>query len=103
MTSHIPNRRCNRLRAKDTPDATALGLQALAWTLSDPDRAQRLLDVTGLDPADLRSRAGEPAVLSAVLGFLEGWQPDLLLCAEKIGVAPDDLVAAHHRLEGPIF
>ena len=89
------------MRAKDTPDAQAIGLQALAWTLSDPDRAQRLLDVTGLDPDDLRARAGEPAVLSAVLGFLEGWQPDLMACAEEIGVTPDELVAAHERLEGP--
>lgn len=89
--------------AKDTPDATALGLQALAWTLADPDRAQRLLDVTGLDPADLRARATEPAVLSAVLGFLEGWQPDLLACADELAVAPEALVAAHAALEGPTF
>jgi hypothetical protein len=91
------------LRAKDTPDATAIGLQALAWTLSDPDRAQRLLDVTGLDPADLRGRAGEPAVLSAVLGFLEGWQPDLIACAEELDVQPEALVRAHQELEGPTW
>ena len=91
------------MRAKDTPDATAIGLQALAWTLSDPDRAQRLLDVTGLDPADLRGRAGEPAVLSAVLGFLEGWQPDLVACAEELEVAPEALVRAHQELEGPTW
>lgn len=89
------------MRAEDTPDATAIGLRALAWTLSDPDRAQRLLDVTGLDPAHLRARAGEPAVLGAVLGFLEGWQPDLMACAEELGVGPERLVAAHHELEGP--
>ena len=86
---------------KDIPDATALGLRALAWTLADTDRAQRLLDVTGLDPADLRARATEPAVLSAVLGFLEGWQPDLLACAEELEVSPEALVAAHAELEGP--
>ncbi|HEX8387739.1 MAG TPA: DUF3572 domain-containing protein [Sphingomonas sp.] len=91
------------MRAKDTPDATAIGLQALAWTLSDPDRAQRLLDVTGLDPADLRGRAGEPAVLSAVLGFLEGWQPDLIACAEELDVQPEALVRAHQELEGPTW
>lgn len=86
---------------KDTPDASALALQALAWTLSDPDRAQRLLDVTGLDPDDLRARAAEPAVLSAALAFLEGWQPDLLACAEALDVRPEALVAAHAELEGP--
>ncbi|PAX07582.1 DUF3572 domain-containing protein [Sphingomonas lenta] len=90
------------MRDRDTiPDATALGLKALVWTLSEPDRAQRLLDVTGLDPADLRARAGEPAVLSAVLGFLEAHQPDLLACAEELEVKPEALVRAHEELEGP--
>lgn len=89
------------MRQKDTTDASALALQALAWTLSDADRAQRLLDVTGLDPADLRARAAEPAILSAVLGFLEAHQPDLLACAEDLDVAPDALVSAHAELEGP--
>ena len=51
--------------------AAATALQALAWTLGDPARAERLLALTGLDPAELRARAGEPAVLAAALAFLE--------------------------------
>ena len=80
-------------------DASGLALQALAWTLGDEDRALRLLSVTGLDPADLRARAGEPAVLAAVLAFLEGYEPDLVACAEALGVAPEALVRAHAELE----
>jgi len=38
------------------PDDQALALRALAWTLGDPDRAGRLLALTGLDPGDLRAR-----------------------------------------------
>lgn len=87
------------MRTKDIPDAAALGLRALAWTLSEPDRAQRLLDVTGLDPTDLRARASEPAVLGAVLGFVEAHQPDLLACAEELEVRPEALVSAHEELE----
>jgi hypothetical protein len=45
--------------------AEALALRALGWTLVDSGRALRLLDVTGLTPADLRSRASDPAVLTA--------------------------------------
>jgi hypothetical protein len=75
-----------------------LALQALAWMLGDPARAQRLLDVTGLDPADLRARAGDPAVLAAALGFLQAHQPDLVSCAEALGVAPERLVAAQEAL-----
>lgn len=80
------------------PDATTLALQALAWTVSDGERAQRLLDLTGLDPDDLRGRAGEPAVLDAVLGFLEAHEPDLLACAEALDVTPGDLAAARAEL-----
>ena len=87
------------MRRQDTPDAAALALRALVWTLGDADRAQRLLDVTGLDPSDLRTRAGEPAVLAAVMGFLEAHQPDLLACAEELEVSPEALVAAHEELE----
>lgn len=81
-------------------DPSTVALQALVWTLSDADRAQRLLDVTGLDPEDLRARATEPAVLSAVLGFLEGHEPDLLACAEEVGVRPEALVDARATLDG---
>lgn len=89
------------MRAAETnEDATALALAALGWTVSDASRAQRLLDVTGLTPADLRARAGEPAVLGAVLGFLEAHEPDLIACAEAIDSEPAALVAAHARLEG---
>ena len=80
-------------------DPAALALQALAWTLGDDDRARRLIDVTGLYPDDLRARAGEPAVLAAVLGFLEAHEPDLLECADALDVAPETLVRAREALE----
>lgn len=80
-------------------NAEALALQALAWTLVDSTRAARLLDLTGLDPAELRARAGEPALLAATLGFLEAHEPDLVACAEALGMAPGDLVAARGELE----
>ena len=80
-------------------NASALALGALAWTLGEPERAERLLAVTGLEPAELRGRAGEPAVLAAVLAFLEGHEPDLLACAEALDVRPEALVSAHRALE----
>lgn len=80
-------------------NADAIALQALVWTLGDPGRASRLLDLTGLDPAGLRARAGEPALLAATLGFLEAHEPDLVACAEALSVKPLDLVAARAELE----
>ena len=92
------------MRARETnEDAGALALRALVWTLGEQDRAQRLLDTTGLDPQDLRARAGEPAVLGAVLGFLENYEPDLIACAEGLEVAPAALVNARAALDGGRF
>jgi len=82
------------------PDPHTLALQALAWALADEARARRLLDLTGLQPGDLRSRAGDPAVLGAVLGFVEAHEPDLLACAEALDVEPGDLVSARVQLGG---
>jgi len=81
------------------PDATALALRALAWTLSDADRASRLLALTGLAPGDLRARAGDPAVLAASLCFIENHEPDLIACADALAVTPGDLIAARRILE----
>jgi hypothetical protein len=79
--------------------ADALALRALVWTLSEPDRATRLISLTGLDPDDLRARLADPAVLAASLQFLEGHEPDLVACAEAIDCKPEALVRARHELE----
>ena len=83
----------------ETNDAETIALAALGWTLTDVDRAARLLALTGLDPDDRRARIGERAVLAAALGFLEAHEPDLVACAEAIGATPAQLVAARTELE----
>ena len=85
--------------AADPDAAAALALSALAWVLSDDDRAGRLLTLTGLAPCDLRERLGEPAVLAAVLTYLESFEPDLIACADELGTRPEALVAARATLE----
>jgi hypothetical protein len=86
------------MTTQDT-NAEALGLQALGWAVSDGDRAARLLALTGLSPEDLRDRLGDPALLAAVLGFLEAHEPDLVACAEALDVTPAQLVEARRRLD----
>ena len=88
-----------RTRDRNLPDADVLGLQALVWTIGEPDRASRLMAVTGLDPDDLRARAGDAAVLAAVIGYLESYEPDLVACASALNIPPEALVAAHAALE----
>jgi hypothetical protein len=89
------------MRAPDTnpADAATLALSALAWTLGEPHRAERLLALTGLDADELRSRATEPALLAALLGFLEQHEPDLMACADALDIRPEDLIRAHRELE----
>jgi adenine/guanine phosphoribosyltransferase-like PRPP-binding protein len=83
----------------DTNDPEALALSALGWALSEQSRAERLLALTGLTPQDLRERLGDPSLLAAVLGFLEAHEPDLVACAEVLGVTPAAIVDARRRLE----
>lgn len=75
-------------------------LSALIWILGDTSRAQRLLDLTGLTPMELRRGVGDPAVLAAVLAFLEAHEPDLIACADALGIRPQTLIAARRSLEG---
>ena len=80
-------------------DAQALALLALATAVSDERRARRFLDLTGIGTDELRARAAEPALLAALLRFLEAHEPDLVAVAEAIEAKPEALVAARRRLE----
>ena len=77
----------------------ALALAALVATLSDDRRAQRFLDLTGIGTDELRAGLGDPALLSALLRFLEAHEPDLLSVARELGCKPEDLVEARRELE----
>ena len=74
-------------------------MSALATTLSDERRARRFLDLSGIETDELRRRAADPAILAALVRFLEAHEPDLIDVAEAIGVSPQELVAAREELE----
>lgn len=88
-----------QLRKQIVADPVASALRALAWTLAEQARADRLLALTGLTGDELRARASEPAMLAAMLSFLEAHEPDLIACAEALDVAPSALVQAREALE----
>ena len=66
--------------------------------LADPERAQRLLALTGLTPDVLREHLTDRSTLAAVLDYLAGHEPDLVLAADALNVTPDRLVAARQEL-----
>jgi len=80
-------------------DPVALALAALAATLGSDRRAQRFVDLTGIGTDELRVRAAEPALLAALLRFLEAHEPDLISVAEQLGCKPEDLVQARELFE----
>ncbi len=78
--------------------AETLALRALAHIVGDADLGPRFLDLTGLDVATLRARAGTRPVLAAALAFLDGHEPSLIATATALEVKPVALVAAHRTL-----
>ena len=87
------------IRERRTPeDDSTLALRALAHVAGDDDLGPRLLEITGVDPATLRARAGEPALLAAVLGFLTAHEPSLIETAAALDVTPQRLADAATRL-----
>ena len=86
------------MRAIETNDGETIALMALAWIMADDQRAERFLALTGLTPEAMRDRIDDPALLAAVLRFLEGHEPDLIACAEATGIAPAQLVHARATL-----
>jgi len=95
------DRKLTILRDRSSPanDPQALALGALGWLLSDTQRADRLLALTGLTPDDLRAGLGDPAILGAVLDFLAAHEPDLVGAADHLGIAPEELAAAARNLQ----
>jgi GTP-sensing pleiotropic transcriptional regulator CodY len=80
-------------------DPHALALAALAATLGDARRAQRFIDLTGIGTDELRRRAGDAALLAALIRFLEAHEPDLVAVSDELGVSPAVLVDARRTLE----
>ncbi|HKT75231.1 MAG TPA: DUF3572 family protein [Sphingobium sp.] len=96
MRSQYPDGKQDR--SADPAEPFTLALLALAWTLGDERRADRLLALTGLDADALRAGVDNPGVLGAVLDFLADHEPDLIACAEAIEATPADLIAAKDQL-----
>ena len=86
----------------DDGEPEGLALAALGWVLGDEDCADRLLALTGVSPEELRERIGERDVLATILEFVLSHEPDLLACAEALGVPPRALEKAHLALAAPM-
>ncbi len=80
-----------------------IALQALAFIASEVDRLERFMQVSGIEPANLRARAGEPELLAAVLDHVLGDELLLFLFCEAHGLAAEAPRAARRALPGSGF
>jgi hypothetical protein len=80
--------------------AEVTALRALAWVVTDQDRAMRFLALTGCDAETLRCRAGEAEVLGAVLDFLMDDEASLLAFADQADMPAQSVALARLALPG---
>jgi len=81
-------------------DAENLAVAALSFIAGEPELLRRFLDLTGLNPPEIRSAACEPGFLAGVLDFLMDHESILLTYATSIGRSPNDFVMARNTLSG---
>lgn len=95
---------CLRMGMKQAKQASAtaqaIGIKAITFLAGNEDDLLRFVGQSGLDPADLRARAGEPDVLAAVLEYLLSGDALLVAFCDAEGLKPADVHRAHHQLCG---
>ncbi len=79
-----------------------LAVGALGFLAADPERLERFLALSGIEPATIRLAAREPGFLAGVLDHLAGDEKLLLTFAAENGVSPEDVRRARTVLSGPI-
>jgi hypothetical protein len=81
--------------------AEAIGIAGLSYLAADPERIGRFLAITGLGPENIRSAAGDPSFLPALLDYLLANEKDLLAFAEEMNLDPGSIIAARNLLAPP--
>ncbi len=82
--------------------AQLLAIRGLSFVAEDGDRLGRFLALTGIGPAEIRVRAGDPVFLGGVLDFLLGDDAMVVEFAEWAEVGPETVMTARQLLPGGI-
>lgn len=81
-------------------DPEILALRAIAAIVADETLRARFLDLTGLQPDDLRHGIARKAVQLAALDFVLQHEPTVHALAADMAVPPDSFGAAARALRG---
>jgi hypothetical protein len=84
----------------DRDEAEAIALQGLTFLAGEPARMARFVKLTGIEPGEMRARAGAPELLLAVLEHLSADESLLLVFAVSHGIAPESIARAIALMEG---
>jgi hypothetical protein len=82
--------------------AQALAVRALVFLTREPDRIERFLALTGLDPSNLRQMAERPEFLLAVLDHMAEDEQLLLEFTAAEHEMPESIGLARRALSGPL-
>jgi hypothetical protein len=80
--------------------AEEIAARALAFLAAEHRQLARFLELTGLQPEDVRERVDTPRLLSAVLDHLAQDEPLLLAFAANARLPPEDIARASAVLQG---
>lgn len=81
-------------------EAEEIGLAALVFMTEDADRLGHFLNDTGFSPDELRSAAGSPETLAAVLDYLLNDESMLMVFAAGADLDPSAIGPARAQLPG---
>ncbi len=87
-----------RRSAPTAEEAETMALAGLGFLAEDSARLSRFLAMTGIEPDQLRTVAGAPETLLAVLDYLLGDESLLLVFAASKGFAPETVEPTRHAL-----
>lgn len=87
-------------KAVNGEKAAEIAVQALVFIAGQPERIDRFLSLTGVDPGDLRALAPQPAFQLAVLDHLASDEALLLAFVAQAGLAPETVGHAREALGG---
>ena len=78
--------------------AEILALEALGWLAGQAEDMQGFLNLSGMDVAGLRDAAGSSDMSAALLEFLLGHEPLMLLFCADAGIDPRQIQLARNAL-----
>ena len=80
--------------------AEILAIKALTFLAHSGEDLDRFMTLSGIAPTDLRSRAGDPEILAAVLDFMLSDDSRITTFCEEVAIDPRELHAARRALPG---